>query len=81
MKNNQEYILQEKKHGHLIGYVQGISQEELEANKAKGYNTSSIIGKSGLEKAYEDTLRGIDGTEIYIVDENENRVARNCKTR
>ena len=22
-----------------------------------------------------DTLRGIDGTDIYIVDENENRVA------
>ncbi len=61
--------------------MQGINQEELEANKGKGYNTSSLIGKSGLEKVYEDTLRGIDGTEIYIVDENENRVTRNYKTR
>ena len=60
---------------HLIGYVQPISSEELEANEGKGYTTKSLIGKSGLELAYEDTLRGIDGTDIYIVDENENRVA------
>lgn len=32
-----------------------------------------MIGKSGLELSYEDTLRGIDGTEIYIVDENNNK--------
>ena len=32
-----------------------------------------MIGKSGLELAYEDTLRGIDGKEIYIEDENGNR--------
>ena len=59
--------------GHLIGYVQEINAEELEENQGKGYTSTSLIGKSGLEKAYEDTLRGIDGTEIYIVDENENR--------
>ena len=53
---------------HLIGYVQAISSEELEANEGKQYNTNSKIGKSGLEKAYEETLRGIDGTEIYIED-------------
>lgn len=59
--------------GHLIGYVQAINKEELEANSGKGYNTNSIIGKSGLEKAYEDTLRGFDGTEIYITDEEGNK--------
>lgn len=58
-----------KQIGHLIGYVQSINSEELEKNENKGYNTNSIIGKSGLEKSYEDTLRGIDGTQIYIVDE------------
>ena len=60
---------------HLIGYVQPISSEELEENSGKGYTSTSLIGKSGLELAYENTLRGIDGTDIYIVDENENRVA------
>ena len=47
-----------KEAGHLIGYVQAISGEELEKNKGKGYNTTSVIGKSGLEKSYEETLRG-----------------------
>ena len=59
--------------GHLIGYVQAINKGELEANSGKGYNTNSIIGKSGLEKAYEDILRGFDGTEIYITDEDGNK--------
>lgn len=58
---------------HLIGYVQNITAEELENNKDKGYHTSSIIGKSGIEKIYEDRLRGKDGSEIYIIDENGNK--------
>lgn len=58
-----------KEAGHLIGYVQEINAEELEKNEGKGYSATSLIGKSGLELAYEDTLRGIDGTRIYIVDE------------
>ena len=64
---------------HLIGYVQPINAEELEKNEGKGYTTNSLIGKAGLELAYEDTLRGIDGTDIYIVDENENRIASLAK--
>lgn len=59
---------------HLIGYVQAISAEELKQKEGKGYSSSSIIGKAGLEQAYEDTLRGIDGTEIYIIDENGNKL-------
>lgn len=59
---------------HLIGYVQSISAEELTKNAGKGYSSTSLIGKAGLELAYEDTLRGIDGKEIYIVDENGNRL-------
>ena len=59
---------------HLIGYVQAISAEELKQKEGKGYNSSSIIGKAGLEQAYEDTLRGVDGTEIYIADENGNKL-------
>ncbi|MCI8411820.1 MAG: hypothetical protein HFJ40_05255 [Clostridia bacterium] len=68
-----------KEAAHLIGYVQSISAEELQVNEGKGYNTNSVIGKSGLEKAYEDTLRGIDGSEIYIVDENGNKTAQLVK--
>ena len=58
--------------GHLIGYVQTINAEELEQNEGKGYTTTSLIGKSGLELAYEDTLKGTDGTRIYILDSDGN---------
>lgn len=59
-----------KEASQLIGYVQAISAEELEENKGKGYNSNSIIGKAGIEKVYEETLRGKDGKEIYIEVEN-----------
>lgn len=58
---------------HLVGYVQNINAEELETNKEKGYNENSVIGKSGLEKIYEQRLKGNDGYEIYIVDSNSNK--------
>ena len=59
---------------HLIGYVQTINAEELEQNAGKGYSSTSLIGKSGLEAAYEDRLRGIDGTEIYKKNEKDNKI-------
>ncbi|NRT88310.1 penicillin-binding transpeptidase domain-containing protein [Clostridium beijerinckii] len=51
---------------HLTGYVQTINADELDKHKGEEYTENSTIGKSGLEKTYEDTLRGIDGAEIYI---------------
>ena len=65
---------------HLVGYVRGISEEELEANEGKGYTESSIIGKNGLEAAFEDKLRGKNGTGIYIVNANETVVETIAKT-
>ena len=53
---------------HLLGYIQGISQEELKEKKGEGYNEYSKIGKSCLEKIYENRLRAIDGAEIYIIN-------------
>lgn len=58
-----------KEASHLIGYVQNINAEELKEKEGKGYNSNSKIGKAGLEKIYEDTLRGIDGTEIDMTNE------------
>ncbi len=60
--------------GHLIGYVQAINAEELEKYADKGYSSTSLIGKSGLESAYEDRLRGTDGVRIYIEDADGNEV-------
>lgn len=60
--------------GHLIGYVQTINADELKSNEGKGYTSTSLIGKSGIEMAYEETLRGIDGTEIYIENTNGEKI-------
>lgn len=57
----------------LVGYVQTITAEELEANRGKGYTATSVIGKAGLEKQYEDRLKGKDGVEIYIEGEDGKR--------
>lgn len=55
---------------HLLGYVQQINAEELEEMKGRGYNEQSVIGKSGLEKLYEDRLREKKGYRISILDEH-----------
>lgn len=58
---------------HLTGYVQAINAEELEKYKDNEYFKDSIIGKAGLEKIYENKIRGIDGEEIYVVDKSGER--------
>lgn len=58
---------------HLTGYVQNITAEELEEKQGMGYNANSVIGKAGLEKQYEERLKGEDGKEIYIEDEYGNK--------
>ena len=65
---------------HLVGYIRGISAEELEAHSGEGYTESSLIGKTGLELAFEDRLKGTNGTGIYIVDEDENVIETIAET-
>lgn len=63
----------------LVGYVQTITAEELEKNKGKGYTSTSLIGKAGLEKQYEEQLKGNNGLEIYIEDEKGKRKSEIAK--
>ncbi len=54
---------------HVIGYVSEISEGELQDKKKyKDYSPGDYIGKYGLEKAYEEYLRGIDGEKRVEVD-------------
>ena len=57
---------------HLIGYVQSVTAEDLEAHQGEGYRSNSVIGKSGIESLYEKELKGKDGCKIYIVDSQGN---------
>ncbi|MDO8669236.1 MAG: penicillin-binding protein 2 [Candidatus Buchananbacteria bacterium] len=52
---------------HLLGYVGKISPEEYESDKTD-YLLSDNIGKTGLEKSYEELLRGEHGKKLIEVD-------------
>lgn len=52
--------------GHLTGYIGQVTAEDLEELEGKGYSSSDVVGKRGLEQLYEDQLRGINGIELYI---------------
>lgn len=52
---------------HLVGYIHEISPQELEQVKGDGYKQGDNIGKTGLERTYEEYLRGESGgTEIEV---------------
>ena len=53
---------------HIIGTVSPIYAEDWEELKAKGYSYDDKVGRSGIEKACEDDLRGTDGEITYTVD-------------
>jgi len=48
---------------HSLGYVGRLSLNELQAIEESRYAGTEIIGKSGVEKAYEDALLGQVGVE------------------
>ncbi len=51
---------------HLTGYVRKITAEQLAEWKEKGYSSGDVVGKTGLEKTFEEKLRGKTGGHIYI---------------
>lgn len=55
--------------GHLTGYVQSVTAEDLEKLEGKDYHANSVIGKAGLEMALEETLHEHDGYSVDIVNE------------
>ncbi|BCV25781.1 penicillin-binding protein 2 [Gelria sp. Kuro-4] len=53
---------------HVFGYVREISKEELDAWRDKGYKMGDIVGKTGLERVYDEVLRGEPGGQQVEVD-------------
>lgn len=56
---------------HEIGTVGPIYAEEYESLKSEGYALDDIVGKSGIERAMERTLRGSDGIKEITVKDGE----------
>lgn len=53
---------------HVLGHLGEISEEELEARADRGYSMGDLIGRTGLERQYEEALRGRDGADFVEVD-------------
>ncbi len=47
---------------HVLGYVGAINEEEYEARKDT-YRNDDIIGKDGIQKVFEEYLKGTDGVK------------------
>ena len=61
---------------HVLGYVGSITQKELDqhTNSPKTYSLDDDIGKTGVEYAYEDDLRGTPGRRVLEVDSKGNTI-------
>ncbi|MBV8206737.1 MAG: penicillin-binding protein 2 [Acidobacteria bacterium] len=53
---------------HLIGYVGEVSEDMLNQPQYELYEPGMIVGKSGVEKSYNDLLMGKDGQRRVEVD-------------
>ena len=53
---------------HLLGYMGIIRDENLKGVPGKAYMAGDFIGKTGIEKIYENDLRGRDGVHYLEVD-------------
>jgi penicillin-binding protein 2 len=53
---------------HLVGYVSEVTEPDLAANRFPGAGLGSIVGKAGLEREYDDTLRGVEGVRYIEVN-------------
>lgn len=53
---------------HALGYVGEVSAYEIEQGLFKNVAQGSLVGKAGLEKSYDQYLRGEDGAFMEEVD-------------
>ncbi len=61
---------------HLIGYIGEVSEAELNQADFAKYQQGDLVGKTGIERQYNDLLTGQDGQRQVLVDNkgNERRV-------
>jgi penicillin-binding protein 2 len=60
---------------HLLGYAGEVNDQELIERAAQGYRLGDLIGRTGVERTYEEFLRGRDGAEFVVVNAMGKRVS------
>jgi penicillin-binding protein 2 len=61
---------------HAIGYVGAISEQDQERIDVANYAGTTLIGKLGIERAFEDELHGSTGYQQLLVNAQGRRVER-----
>jgi len=59
---------------HILGYIREADQAIIEESEGK-YKPGDYLGATGLEKSYEDLLRGQKGISYFLRDNLGRRVA------
>ena len=54
---------------HILGRITRIYAEDWPEYRDKGYSMDALVGESGVEKAFEDWLRGENGTRLVTTDD------------
>jgi penicillin-binding protein 2 len=60
---------------HILGYVGDLTRDELTMLYNKGYQQGDMIGKTGIERQYDEILRGSRGMETRTVDVRGRRIS------
>ncbi|RJR32121.1 penicillin-binding protein 2 [Candidatus Parcubacteria bacterium] len=70
VKPLRNYIAADKNNtwSHVLGYLGKITSDEKEEYLQAGYSQEDLVGKDGVEKFYENVLKGKDGREKIEVD-------------
>jgi penicillin-binding protein 2 len=53
---------------HIVGYVGEVTEQELATPAYGDRRPGAIVGQEGLEREYEDSLKGSDGVRFVEVD-------------
>lgn len=59
---------------HVIGHVGYPDADEIPGLIAQGFNQETIIGKSGIERSWNDTLNGRPGGRLSVISANGTRL-------
>jgi penicillin-binding protein 2 len=52
----------------LVGSIGEIDDSELKLKRFKGVKQGTVVGQGGLERAYDQYLRGVDGSTKVTID-------------
>jgi len=58
---------------HAVGHVNEVNAREVEESEG-GLRPGDVLGRSGIEKAWDRTLRGVDGEDVYLRSADGRRI-------